>query len=288
MKPPFRLPARAHDSHKGDYGRVLIVAGSKRMPGAATLAALGALRGGAGLVTVATPECALPLIAPACPCALFEPLPAAEDGFLARSALAPLRAAAAKADVVVLGPGLGAQAAVSSLLRAFCVSLPKPLVLDADGLNAFAAEPDAIARRSFPTILTPHPGELARLDGHAPTADARSRRACAQDAAKRFRAVVCLKGAGTVVAGVAGARRTYVNRTGNPGMATGGSGDVLSGLLGALLARIEDPFQAAALAVFTHGRAGDFAKRRRGETALIASDLVEHLGDALRTVERAR
>jgi hydroxyethylthiazole kinase-like uncharacterized protein yjeF len=203
MKPPFRLPARAHDSHKGDYGRVLIVAGSKRMPGAATLAALGALRGGAGLVTVATPECALPLIAPACPCALFEPLPAAEDGFLARSALAPLRAAAAKADVVVLGPGLGAQAAVSSLLRAFCVSLPKPLVLDADGLNAFAAEPDAIARRSFPTILTPHPGELARLDGHAPTADARSRRACAQDAAKRFRAVVCLKGAGTVVAGVA-------------------------------------------------------------------------------------
>ncbi|MBL8768787.1 MAG: NAD(P)H-hydrate dehydratase [Planctomycetes bacterium] len=285
MKPPFRLTKRARDSHKGDFGRVLVVAGSRRMPGAATLAALGALRGGAGLVTVATPECALPLIAPACPCALFEPLPATREGFVANAALEHLVEAARRADVVVLGPGLGTEEATQFTIRSFALELGKPLVLDADGLNAFAAEPDVLARRSSPTIMTPHPGELERLDGKPATADAKERLARAKAASARFRAIVCLKGAGTVVAS---ASRTYVNRTGNPGMATGGSGDVLSGLLGALIVRFDDPFKAAALAVHMHGRAGDLAKRRRGETALIALDLVEHLGDALKAVEAPR
>ncbi len=285
MKPPFRLTKRARDSHKGDFGRVLVVAGSRRMPGAATLAALGALRGGAGLVTVATPECALPLIAPACPCALFEPLPATREGFVANAALEHLVEAARRADVVVLGPGLGTEEATQFTIRSFALELGKPLVLDADGLNAFAAEPDVLARRSSSTIMTPHPGELERLDGKPATADAKERLARAKAASARFRAIVCLKGAGTVVAS---ASRTYVNRTGNPGMATGGSGDVLSGLLGALIVRFDDPFKAAALAVHMHGRAGDLAKRRRGETALIALDLVEHLGDALKAVEAPR
>lgn len=285
MKPPFRLTKRARDSHKGDFGRVLVVAGSRRMPGAATLAALGALRGGAGLVTVATPDCALPLIAPGCPCALFEPLPATREGFVANAALEHLVEAARRADVVVLGPGLGIEEATQFTIRSFALELGKPLVLDADGLNAFAAEPDVLARRSSPTIMTPHPGELERLDGKPATADAKERLARAKAASARFRAIVCLKGAGTVVAS---ASRTYVNRTGNPGMATGGSGDVLSGLLGALIVRFDDPFKAAALAVHMHGRAGDLAKRRRGETALIALDLVEQLGDALKAVEAPR
>lgn len=282
MKPPFRLPKRSRDAHKGDFGRVLIVAGSKRMPGAAVLAGLGALRGGAGLVTIATPECALPLIAPSCPCALFEPMPATREGSLANAALEHLVDAARKADVVVLGPGLGNDEATRFTIRSFAIELGKPLVLDADGLNAFVGEPEAIARRSSPTIMTPHPGELERLDGKPASADAKDRLARARGASARFHAVVCLKGAGTVVASGA---KTYVNRTGNPGMATGGSGDVLSGLLGALLVRFDDPFKAAALAVHMHGRAGDLAKKRRGETALIALDLVEHLGDALKAVE---
>jgi ADP-dependent NAD(P)H-hydrate dehydratase len=285
MSTPRRLPPRSRDAHKGDFGRVLVVAGSKRMPGAAILCGFGALRGGAGLVTIATPEPALAIVAAATPCALFLPLPASRDGFIAAPALARLREAANDADVVVLGPGLGPEAATQATIRAFVLGLQKPLVLDADGLNAFVTSADTLARRSSPTILTPHPGELARLDAKPIARDAKGRSERARAAATRFDAIVCLKGAGTVISD---GTRAIVNRTGNPGMATGGSGDVLAGLLAALLARMRDPFDAAVLAVHVHGHAGDLAAKRRGQTALIATDLVEFLGDALKLVEVRR
>ncbi len=272
-----RLKPREADSHKGTYGRVLIVAGSRQMPGAAALAALGALRGGAGLVTVATPESALPLIAPAVTCATYLPLPESARGFLAPAARRLVLERADAADAVVLGPGLGMERGTVLTVRRLVAAIEEPLVLDADGLNAIAAEPQVLLTRSAPTVLTPHPGELMRLDGEPPPRGRTERRRRAEQAASRFRAVVCLKGHETVVTD---GQATYVNDTGNPGMASGGTGDVLAGLTGTFLAQMDRPLDAAIAAVRLHGLAGDVAARRLGQAALIASDLLEALGEA--------
>lgn len=274
---PPPIPPRDPDSHKGTYGRVLVVAGARAMPGAAVLAANGALRGGAGLVTVATPWSALGSVAPAAPCATYAPLAESTAGFLDGRALDPLLERAGAADVVVVGPGLGQEDGTVALVRSFVRRLERPLVLDADGLNAISDEPDAVAARSFPTVLTPHPGELSRLDRQdAPRGD-EERRARAEAAARRFGAVVCLKGHRTVVTDGDG---TYVNDTGNPAMATGGTGDVLAGLLGALVAQLDDPLDAAVVAVRVHGLAGDLARETHGPLSVIATDLLQHLGPA--------
>lgn len=281
---PLAPPPRPRGGHKGDFGRVLIVAGSRSMPGAAYLAAMGALRGGAGLVTLATPRSALPLVAPCLPCATFLPLAEDSNGQLSARAIGLLEQRAALADVVALGPGLGRGTAIRAVVRALLECVGQPLVLDADGLNALAGEPERLARRSGPTVITPHPREFARVfGGEPPTAPAR-RRSAAESAAREGRCIVCLKGRGTVVTD---GRSTFVNDTGNPGMATGGTGDVLSGIAAALLAVYPKAVDAAVAAVHVHGRAGDLAARARGETALIASDLLEHLGGAFQSLARA-
>jgi hydroxyethylthiazole kinase-like uncharacterized protein yjeF len=289
--PPF--PVRARDANKGDCGRVLIVGGSRGMIGAPCLAARAAGRGGAGLVKVAVPECLWDVAALKGDEYLTAGLPATRAGALAEEALEPLLQLAAWADVVVLGPGLGTAAETVSVVRRAVSEITKPLVLDADGLNAFAGRPANLtkaratcataglsssgrraAATAYPLVLTPHPGEMARLLNSTPQAVQKDREAAALACAGQTGAVVILKGAGTIVTG---GGRLYVNLTGNPGMATGGTGDVLSGLLGALIGQGMEAFDAACLAVYLHGLAGDLAAKRLGVWSLVAGDLLEYL-----------
>jgi ADP-dependent NAD(P)H-hydrate dehydratase len=269
------LPPLPRDAHKGERGRVLVVAGSLRMSGAARLAGFGALRGGAGLVTVACPDVVQLVVAAELPCALTLPLPS-KRGVLAASGAREARAAAESADAVVAGPGLTTLA--GAFLARFLRGLGKPLVLDADALNALAAEGKLLDAVPAPRVLTPHPGEAARLLGREIPKDRDGRAAAAADLAERFRCVTVLKGAGTVVTD---GDRLFVCRAGNPGMATGGTGDVLAGLLGARLAGGADPFEAAVQSVHAHARAGDLAAASVGERAMIATDLVAALPAAI-------
>ena len=274
------LPPRAPDSNKGNFGRVLIVAGSRGMSGAAVLCAGAALRGGAGLVKLAVPQGILPLVAVANPCYLTAPLPEDEHGQLADQAQGELLSLARANDVLALGPGLGRSPAITALVSSLLSQVQIPIVLDADGLNALQHHTNCLKGRSAPLILTPHPGEFARLlDSDVATVQNQR-----QELAVRFAAdhgvILVLKGNGTVVTD---GRRAYRNTTGNPGMATGGTGDVLTGLIAALLGQKLEPFAAAQLGVHLHGLAGDMARDDLGEVSLIASDLLDYLPRALRT-----
>lgn len=288
--PPAMPPRLAEDGHKGDAGRLLLVAGSRWMPGAALLAARAAQRGGAGWVAVAALDGVLDTLLPlAAPEAVLVPLHAAEG----RAGDGPKRTLAAELLHVqsrarAIGPGLGMEPRARALVEA-ALSLGGPAVLDADGLNAFQGRPEQLRVLAGPLVLTPHPGEAARLLGRPVPRDGEGRVTAALDLARTTGAVVVLKGKGTVVAEVrvaearGGEPRHWVNTTGNPGMATAGSGDVLAGLLGAYLCRLGpgfDAFAAAAAAVWVHGRAGDLAASRLGQRALCASDLLDHLGPA--------
>jgi NAD(P)H-hydrate epimerase len=269
-----RLPARPADAHKGTFGTALVVAGSVGMSGAAVLAGTGALRGGAGLVRVATPEPVCGVVAGGNPCYMTVPLPADGQGRTARAALPLLLEQAAAVTAVAVGPGLGHTDETAEVVRGLVTGVSLPLLLDADALNVLGPHPAVLRQRAGPTVLTPHPGEFARLTDQA-TAGVQADRVAQADAFTReFGVVLVLKGAGTVVADGA---RVYVNTTGNPGMATGGAGDVLSGLLAALLAQRMEPFAAAVLAVYLHGLAGDLARTALGGPALIATDLLAHL-----------
>jgi NAD(P)H-hydrate epimerase len=272
------LPRRRASSHKGDFGRVLIVGGSFGMHGAPVLAASAAFRSGAGLVTIALPRSIYAIAGPAELRATWRPLPESSQGALDVSALPALLAAVAHADVVAVGPGLGTAAGTVALLHEFVPRIDKPLVLDADGLNAFADAPARIAGRRAATILTPHPGELERLTGQRPGDDDEARRLAALDLAMRAGGVVVLKGHRSVVSN---GLESHFNPTGNPGMATAGSGDVLTGCVAALLRMLPDPLLAARVAVFAHGRAGDLAAAELGEIGVTATDLVARLPAAL-------
>jgi hydroxyethylthiazole kinase-like uncharacterized protein yjeF len=267
-----RIPRLKRDAHKGDRGRVLIVAGSLRMSGAARLAGWGGLRGGGGLVTIATPDVVQPIVAADLPCALTLPLPARRGAFAASGA-ARAREFAESADAVAVGPGLSLEA--GAFLERFLKGLETPVVMDADALNLVARAPDWMDTFEAPRVLTPHPGEAARLLGGKLPDD---RIAAAAAIAERFHAVVVLKGMGTVVCD---GECAYVEKCGNPGMATGGTGDVLTGLLAARLAMGVSPFDAAVQAVHAHARAGDLAAAAVGEGSMIATDLVANLPAAL-------
>jgi NAD(P)H-hydrate epimerase len=270
-----RIPRLDRSVHKGDRGRVLLVAGSIGMSGAARLAGWGALRGGAGLVTIAVPDVAQPFVAQDLPCAMTVPLPSRKGAFAATGVNAA-RAAAESADAIGVGPGMTRQ--VGPFLRRFLKDLTAPMVLDADALNLIAEQPDTLAGKKAPIVLTPHPGEAARLLGHKIPSDLKGRLGAAEELADKFGAVVVLKGAGTVVTD---GDRYYINRTGNPGMACGGAGDVLTGLVAARLAWRMEPLDAAMQAVHAHGRAGDLASAAVGESSMIATDLVANLPAAM-------
>ncbi len=267
-----RLPKRSRDGHKGTYGRVLIVAGNRGMSGAAILCGKAALRGGAGLVQVATAGCVEPVVAAGNPCYMTFCIRQLADGNFAEGAGADLVEVGQAATVLAVGPGLGRSPSVQTMLRDLLLGLPAtPAVIDADGLNAFAPFTDEFKDRTGRVVLTPHPTEFARLNRSSEPPDGDDQRGeQAADFARRFGVVLVLKGAGTVVTD---GERIYRNTTGNPGMATGGTGDVLTGLIAALIAQKMDPFDAAVLGVWVHGRAGDAMAEVYGEAAMTAADL---------------
>ena len=269
---------RAADSHKGDFGRLTIVAGSTGKTGAAHLAAMGALRSGAGLVTVATPRCCVPVVASMSPVYMTLDLPD-ESGTVTADGVEALLELTH--DVVACGPGLGRTPQVAAFVRGLLDRATVPLVLDADALTVLAEDPGRLTgREDRDVILTPHPGEMARLIG-ASIADVQANRIeVATDFATTHRVYVVLKGHRTVIATPDG--HAYINPTGNPGMATGGSGDVLTGMIAAWLAQLLDAEAACRLAVFLHGAAGDMSEASKGQVGMIATDLLDHLGGALK------
>jgi ADP-dependent NAD(P)H-hydrate dehydratase len=276
-----KLAPRRSDGHKGNYGRVLVIAGSRGMSGAAVLSGSAALRAGAGLVKVAAPHEILPIIAVSQPCYTTAALPQDADGRISFVALDTLFELAKEHDVVAIGPGLGRSAELTRLLSEVVATLDRPLVVDADGLNAFVSAPEKVKGLNAPRIVTPHPGEFARLLGVDTKAVQADRLGLAISFAKTHQVVVVLKGEGTIVTDGA---RVFVNRTGNPGMATGGTGDVLTGILAALVGQGLAPFEAAQLAVHVHGAAGDLARDHLGEISLIAQDLLDFLPTAFRAL----
>lgn len=264
---------------------MLVVGGSTGMAGAPVLAGYAALRSGSGLVTLAVPGAVYPIAARKAPPELMvQPLPHCSGTFRSSSiqALAPLLR---KADVLALGPGLSQRPEASAFARLLLRSVSLPVVLDADGINAFAgAARKQLARGDRALVITPHPGEMARLLGITTAAVQRDRSAVAAKAAKELNAVVVLKGHRTVVASPLGKR--YGNTTGNPGMATAGAGDVLTGVIAALIGQGLPAFEAARAGVYLHGLAGDLAVRKVGQVSLTAGDVLSYLPAAFRRASR--
>jgi NAD(P)H-hydrate epimerase len=271
---------RVRDSNKGMYGHVLVIAGGRGKAGAAALAGIASLRAGAGLATVASAQSAIAQIASYAPEIMTEPLPQTEDGSISLRMLDQLNALVEKKTLVALGPGMGRNAETAQLIRWLVNELPRPMVVDADGLNALDAKK---LRAPAPRILTPHPGEMARL-ADSTIADVQADRiGCARRFAQERAVYMVLKGNRTVIASPDG--RVWINPTGSPAMATGGTGDVLTGLIAGLVAQFPDPLEMALrAAVFLHGRAGELGAAQLGEKALIATDLFEFLPEAMRDV----
>jgi NAD(P)H-hydrate epimerase len=267
-----RLPPRRPDSHKGSFGHALLIGGSRGMAGSISLSGMATQRSGAGLVTIATPEPCQATVAAYEPSYMTVAMPADAEGRLDAAALDPLRELISNATVVALGPGLKQSPALAELIATLYREITLPMVVDADGLNALAARRFALAQHAGPRVLTPHPGEFKRLMGEA--AVPADRTAAARSLADQANVVVVLKGHGTVIAD---RTRTAINSTGNPGMATGGTGDVLTGIVSGMLCQGLDAFEAAQLGVYLHGLAGDLAAESLGQVSLIASDLIQFL-----------
>ncbi len=266
------LPERKRDGHKGDFGKNYILAGSVSFTGAPVLAAKACSRSGAGLVTVGTPASAWPIVAGKCLEEMPYPLPE-EDGKIGFAAQEKILEKAEGCDALLIGPGLGRSSESDRLIRRLVTKLPQPLVLDADGISVLSGHIDCLNRRAEgSTVLTPHNGEFARLGGDLKEND---RIGAARDFAVENGCVLVLKGHRTVVAAPDG--RVAINTTGNCGMAKGGSGDVLSGVILALLGMGIEPFRAAAAAVYLHGLAGDYCAAEKGEWGMVPGDMIEML-----------
>ena len=264
-------------AHKGHFGHVLVLAGSTGFVGAACLAAEGALRSGAGLVTLGVPASLLPVVAAKLTACMTHPFREVPGGAFALGALPDILAFAERCDMVALGPGIGRDRSTEKLVHALIPSLARPLVLDADALNALEGQAAILKVARAAIVITPHPGEMARLTG-LPARDVQARRAeVAAAFAREHGVIVALKGHGTVVTD---GSDTYVNETGNPGMASGGTGDVLTGIVAGLLAQGLEPLAATCLAVHIHGLAGDLAAAEVGQIALTATDLLRCVGRA--------
>src|SRR5215210_1049495 len=272
------VPVRASESHKGDFGRVLIIAGSMGRTGAAHLAALGALRCGAGLVTIAAPRSCVPILASMAAEYMTEPLDETPEGTIDYASLD--RVLEIKADVIAVGPGLGQSPGTAAFVQGLLERAGVPLILDADALNAFAGDPDRlIARDGVDVVITPHPGEMARLLNTSVEAVQHDRLRHATEFAAHHRVHVVLKGHRTIIAGPE--NRAFINLTGNSGMATGGTGDLLTGMIAAWFGQLLDAEAACKLAVYLHGAAGDLAEADEGDVALVAGDIASRLGDAV-------
>ncbi len=271
-------PARPIHGHKGTFGRVLIIGGSRGMSGAPSLAGLGALRGGAGLVYVAVPHEILPIVASIEPSYLTIPLATQEEhGGLSLQALPAIKQACNGKDAIAIGPGLGHTQDTISIVTTLYQEIAEPMVVDADALNAIAAQPGIMKLASGPRVFTPHLGEFSRLSGFDISDVQNHRERSAAEFAKTHGVILLLKGPRTVITD---GERMAINLTGNSGMATGGTGDVLTGMITALLAQGMSAFDAAQLGAHLHGLAGDLAAAEQSQPGLIASDLPKHLGRA--------
>ncbi len=269
------LPVRAPDVHKGSNGRVLVLAGSVGMTGAAALTSLAALRTGAGVAILGIPASLNPILEMKLTEVMTVPLPETAEQAFASEAAAQAMRAAERVDAVALGPGIGTGEETQRFVATLVRELTQPLVLDADGLNCASAEPQILAERRGPLILTPHPTELSRLTGRSTAEILDDRIGAAKEAAQRFGCPVVLKGAHTLVADPAG--RVRINLTGVSGMATAGSGDVLTGCIAALLAQGMAAFDAALCGVYLHGAAGELASVTVGEIGMLAGDIAAAL-----------
>ncbi len=277
------LAPRSADSHKGDYGRALLIGGSRGMSGAISLAGLATLRSGAGLVTLAVPQSIQNVVSDLSPCYMTHGLDDS-DGQIAKLAAPGVREFNQSATAMALGPGLGRSDPLVDFVELVNSGISKPMVIDADALFALAVRADGIRSCESPRVLTPHPGEFARLTGKLP--EGTERVTAAAEFARRNpngSLIVVLKGHQTVVTD---GQRYSLNQTGNPGMATGGSGDVLTGVITALLCQGLSPFDAARLGVHVHGLAGDLAARELGQVSLIATDLIDYLPQAFQASSR--
>lgn len=273
------IPKRKEDAHKGDCGRVFILAGSKGMTGAAALSAMGALRIGSGLVTVGTADCEQSVLAIKLNEAMTKGF-ASKNGALDIADREEIKELAEKADAFVIGPGMGRNKETTDIIRWLVKNVKTPMVIDADGLNALSKNIDILKRRQGQTVLTPHEGEMALLCNKTPEEIKADRKAVAEAFSKEYGVTLVLKGKDTIVSG----EETFINPTGNSGMATGGSGDVLSGIIGGLIAQGLSPYNAAVLGVYVHGRAGDIAATDKGKMGIIAGDIAENIPYAVKEI----
>lgn len=275
----MKRPATAH---KGDFGRVLILAGSRGMAGAANLAGMGALRSGAGLVTIGVPDAIYLIIAKHDSELMVRPLPSTKKGTLSLQGLAEIKQFCKTQQVLALGPGLSQHTTTQKLIRNIIQEIELPMVIDADALNALKGNLKVLQACCGRAVLTPHPGEFLRVFGGTLDESAALRKKRAEEVARTHGVVIVLKGHRTVVASPEG--QVYVNSTGNPGMATAGSGDVLTGIITALLGQGLSCFEAACLGAHVHGLAGDLAAKKTGQVSLIAGDLLHFLPDAFKAL----
>lgn len=274
------LKKRKRDTHKGDYGHIFILGGSRGMTGAAALCAEACLRSGAGLVTLGIPESLNIVMEKKLTEVMTCALPETRKGTVSIKARREILEKIAASDIVILGPGLSRNPETKRLVRELIVKTKKILVLDADALNALADNVDILKNVKQKCILTPHPGEMSRLVKKDTDFVQRNRLVVARKFSGQYNVIVVLKGHHTVVAD--GRPSVYVNKTGNPGMATAGSGDVLTGIIGGFLAQGLRPFDAARLAVYVHGLAGDLAAEKKGEISLIAGDILDMIAEAIK------
>ena len=277
---------RINDTHKGSYGRVLVLAGSPGMTGAAYLCSKAALRSGAGIVTLGIPESLNPVMEMKLTCVMTHPLPETKASTLSNKGRKEILKLCESHDVVALGPGLSQQPETKDLILWLIKTIALTMVIDADGINALADNVKILHNVKKNVILTPHPGEMSRLTGHGSAKDVQKERLntaaqFVQSIQKKLKGekeiVLVLKGDKTIVADYG---KAYVNRTGNPGMATAGAGDVLTGIIVSLIGQGFDVFDASQLGVYIHGMAGDIAAKKKGEVSMIASDIIDCLPDA--------
>jgi NAD(P)H-hydrate epimerase len=279
-----RLPPRKPEGHKGDYGRCLVIGGSLGMAGAVSLCGMAVLRSGAGLVRLAVPKSCAATVAGFEPSYMTAPLAEDAAGRIAAAAAGAIFELAKTATHVAVGPGLGRSADLDTLVVRLYRELPQPAVFDADALNVLAENADALPSPGGPRVLTPHPGEYHRLNGGRKFDSRGAYQADVRTLAARWKAVVVLKGYRTFVCD---GGRSYINNTGNPGMATGGTGDVLTGVIAGLMCQGLSAYDAARLGSYVHGLAGDLAAEELGPLSLIASDLLRYLPEALQYVVKS-
>jgi ADP-dependent NAD(P)H-hydrate dehydratase / NAD(P)H-hydrate epimerase len=274
-----KICSRKEDSNKGDYGKILVVAGSKGMTGAAYLCSMGALRAGSGLVTCAVPETLSTVMEVKLTEVMTLSLPAGTDGSaFGPKAVKGILDHAEKCDAVAIGPGLGKSPDVEKIVTELIKKISCPIVIDADGLNVISGNIEIIKKRTAPTVITPHPGEAGRVLGEDACSVQGNRVVSAKRLAQMTGAVVCLKGHRTVVTRPDG--ETFINDTGNSGMGTGGTGDVLTGIITSFIGQGLEVYGAAVSGVYLHGLAGDIAMQRKGAFSMIASDILDSLPEA--------